>query len=274
MRKWFIIAVLSALGGGTAVLAAASGWSEDFDKSLKKAEKAGKPLLVEFTVSDASETCRKLEKEVFWKGAFKSWARKNVVLVQVDFPKQRFQSVKRKAAAAELKRRYKVDALPTVLVLRPDGAEVGRVGYVEGGPEKWIGRVKPLVEAAAGMGEWVTRWDRAQALSRATNKPILADFTGSDWCGWCKKLKAEVFETPDFKEWAKKHVILLEVDFPRTIEQPAELKKQNAELQRKYAIRGYPTVLFLDHKGNVLHRSGYKRGGPGVWIADADHHLK
>lgn len=127
---------------------------------------------------------------------------------------------------------------------------------------------------AAGPDPWLTDLKKATAESKKTGKPILADFTGSDWCGWCIKLKDEVFSTPEFKAWAAKNVILLEVDFPRQKEQSEELKKQNKELGAKYQVGGYPTVLFLDAKGKVLGKSGYLPGGPEAWLKDASKQLK
>lgn len=89
---------------------------------------------------------------------------------------------------------------------------------------------------------WLVKMDEAYALSQKTGKPILANFTGSDWCGWCKKLTKSVFAKEEFKKWAKDNVILLELDFPRRKQLPMEIRKQNASLQQAFKVRGYPTV--------------------------------
>jgi len=83
-----------------------------------------------------------------------------------------------------------------------------------------------------------------------------------------------VFSTEKFKQWAKKNVILVEVDFPKHKELPPELKKQNDELQRRFGVRGYPTVIFLDAKEKVLGRSGYHPGGVDPWLKDADRQIR
>jgi thioredoxin-related protein len=90
--------------------------------------------------------------------------------------------------------------------------------------------------------EWYTDLMKAQEISKSSNKPIFAFFTGSDWCGWCKKLQNEVFEKPEFIDWAKKNVVLLELDFPRRKQLPPELAQQNANLQEAFQIQGFPTV--------------------------------
>ncbi|MCW5867824.1 MAG: thioredoxin family protein [Candidatus Eremiobacteraeota bacterium] len=126
-----------------------------------------------------------------------------------------------------------------------------------------------LCSGLASAETWLTSWDQAAAESKKSGKPILMDFTGSDWCIWCQRLKGEVFETPEFKAWAAKNVVLLELDYPRSTPQAEAVKKQNAELAKKYSIQGYPTVLFVDATGTVLGKSGYAKGGPAGWTENA-----
>lgn len=137
-----------------------------------------------------------------------------------------------------------------------------------------VGALLALAMAAVAGEKWLTSWDEAVKLSKKTGKPILADFTGSDWCGWCIRLKKEVFDTAAFDKWAKQNVILLELDFPNSKPQSAALKKQNADLAKKYSIEGYPTILFLDAGGKVLGRSGYREGGPDAWTKHASGLIK
>lgn len=89
---------------------------------------------------------------------------------------------------------------------------------------------------------WLVNLDEAYAKSKATGKPIMANFTGSDWCGWCKKLTSSVFVHDAFKEWAEQNVILLEIDAPRRKYIPDNIKSQNAGLQQAFQVQGYPTV--------------------------------
>ena len=124
--------------------------------------------------------------------------------------------------------------------------------------------------AVAVEAKWRTSAAEAIQLAKATNRLILADFTGSDWCGWCKKLKAEVFDTKEFQDWAAKNVVLLELDYPRSKPQDAATKKQNAELAKTYKVGGYPTILFLKADGTMVGKSGYFEGGPKVWLPNAD----
>jgi thioredoxin-related protein len=92
---------------------------------------------------------------------------------------------------------------------------------------------------------WHTDIMKANELSKASGKPIFAFFTGSDWCGWCIKLQKDVFAKQSFIDWAKKNVILVELDFPRRKQLPKELAQQNAGLQQALQVQGYPTVFLL-----------------------------
>lgn len=103
---------------------------------------------------------------------------------------------------------------------------------------------------------WLVNVDEAYELSKKTGKPILANFTGSDWCGWCKRLTKSVFIHDEFKDWAEKNVILLELDFPRRKQLPQEIRQQNASLQKAFAVRGYPTIYVFDLDKN--DKGGYE----------------
>jgi protein disulfide-isomerase len=93
------------------------------------------------------------------------------------------------------------------------------------------------------------------------------DFTGSDWCGWCIMLDKEVFSRPEFKEYASKNLVLLELDFPRKKQMPPETAAQNEKLLMKYGIQGFPTVVVFDSSGKPLGALGYQAGGPQAFIA-------
>jgi protein disulfide-isomerase len=124
-----------------------------------------------------------------------------------------------------------------------------------------------LGQAGAAELNWMTDLPKAQAKAREEHRLVILDFTGSDWCIWCKKLKQEVFTTPEFTQYAKTNLVPVEVDFPRAKEQPAGLKKANEALQEKYHIDGYPTVVVLNSQGKKLGEFGYEEGGPKVIIA-------
>ena len=114
---------------------------------------------------------------------------------------------------------------------------------------------------------WTDDYDAALKRAAAEKKLVLADFSGSDWCGWCKKLDREVFDTEEFRKGATNDYVLLMVDSPQDQELLSEkAKKQNPKLVEKYEVRGFPTVLVLDAKGEVVFQGGYEKGGPKKYL--------
>lgn len=118
----------------------------------------------------------------------------------------------------------------------------------------------------APAASWLTDMNAAQEQARTGNKLILVNFTGSDWCGWCIKLKNEVFSKPEFGSFADQNLVLLEIDFPRSKPMSAEVKKANGKLADKYKVGGYPSVHVLDAEGKSLGQLGYMPGGPGAFL--------
>jgi thiol-disulfide isomerase/thioredoxin len=109
--------------------------------------------------------------------------------------------------------------------------------------------------ATAAEPVWLTDLDAAKAQAVKENKPVLVDFTGSDWCPPCKALHKNVFESAEFAAVASKYV-LVELDFPRKTPQAPELKAKNAELSKQFGISGFPTVLLIDAKsGDVFGKT-------------------
>ena len=74
----------------------------------------------------------------------------------------------------------------------------------------------------------------------------------------------------EFKDFADKNLVLVEVDFPRKKEQSAEQKKANRALQEKYGIEGYPTIVVLNGDGKKVGKLGYMKGGPKAFIAELE----
>jgi thioredoxin-related protein len=125
-----------------------------------------------------------------------------------------------------------------------------------------------VLHAAAGSAAsgWLNDYKQAQQEAKAGNKLLLLNFTGSDWCGWCIRLDKDVFSQADFKDYASKNLVLLELDFPwpggsRFQAQAAGLKKQNEELAHQYQVHGFPTLIVLDGNGQKLWEyEGYMPG--------------
>ena len=121
--------------------------------------------------------------------------------------------------------------------------------------------------ALAGGEGWSADFAAAKKEAVASKKDLLMDFTGSDWCGWCIKLKEEVFSQDAFKAGVKDKFVLVEVDFPKDQSKLTDATiKQNDELGKKYQIQGYPTILLCDADGKPFAATGYEEGGPDAYV--------
>ena len=123
-----------------------------------------------------------------------------------------------------------------------------------------------LVVQSLSAAEWLTDLPTALNKAKAENKVVLIDFTGSDWCVWCKRLKAEVFDKAEFKNYAEANLVLVEADFPNNKPISREQAEANDRLAKRYGIQGYPTVILVDANEKYLGKAGYMPGGPKPFI--------
>lgn len=118
-----------------------------------------------------------------------------------------------------------------------------------------------LVAPAMGA-EWVTDFEEAKAKAAAEGKAILINFTGSDWCGYCIRMKGAVLDTPEFENYAADKFVLLEIDIPRRKQVDADVMAARRELCRRYDVSGFPTFAVVSETGEVL--GGFSGGRPDV----------
>lgn len=121
---------------------------------------------------------------------------------------------------------------------------------------------------AVHRGPWINDFNKALAQAKAEKKDILMDFTGSDWCTWCIRLNREVFTQTEFIKYAPEKFVLLELDFPRGESKlsPA-IRKQNDQLQAKFEVQGFPSIVLADSQGRAYAVTGYEQGGPTAYIS-------
>jgi len=114
--------------------------------------------------------------------------------------------------------------------------------------------------------------DVAAARRRAADegKLVFMSFSGSDWCGYCRMMDAEVFSSEEFVKAASDKYVLVMIDMPRDRSSLSELAAgQNPGLVGKYGVRGFPSMVVTDSAGAVVRRtSGYVKGGPKAFLAE------
>ena len=133
-------------------------------------------------------------------------------------------------------------------------------------PEASGGAVKEKSDNAYPPAGWVTDIREAYRLAQNGDKKILVDFTGSDWCVWCKKLSSEVFNTPEFQAYAEENLVMLFLDFPQGLTLPEEQVQHNQIIAQLLGVRGYPTIWLLGSDLSPLLSTGYREGGAEEYI--------
>ena len=125
-----------------------------------------------------------------------------------------------------------------------------------------------FVSTAIAEEGWLVDFEKAKAQAAKEGKPILMEFTGSDWCPPCKALHKNVLVKDIFKEEMPKHYILLKLDNPRDKSKQTDAEKaQYKELAREYKVTGVPSVFLADADGNPFFKSsGYSGQSADEWV--------
>ncbi len=129
-------------------------WHTDMNKAISISKKENKPMLLFFTGSDWCGWCIRLQNEVFKKEEFTTWAKDNVVLVELDFPRSKAQSEEIKQQNNQLQQTFAVQGYPTVFFVTAEKTEnnkynlnsLGKSGYMQGGPETWIANANTFLQ--------------------------------------------------------------------------------------------------------------------------------
>jgi len=138
----------------------------------------------------------------------------------------------------------------------------------------WAGMAFATAPASgATPGEWTQAYQAAKAIAAEKGLPILLNFSGSDWCYWCKLMDKQVFSKQEWKDWAKDNLVMVLIDFPRDKSLvPAEYVARNEGLLKKYSVAGFPTFILLSSDAQaVLGQLGNSRNAtPKSFIAEIE----
>lgn len=115
-------------------------------------------------------------------------------------------------------------------------------------------------------GAWITNYRKGLAIANQSRRMVILYFTSSDASEYCTLMDNEVLGTPQFKQFAQQHFVLVKLDYPKQSPLADDLKKQNQELADLYQIRGFPTVIVLNNKGQQAATAKYNPGGPEPFL--------
>ena len=274
------------------------GWTEDLEAAKAKAKKEGKLVLGYFLNSRKGEGV--LDHAVLGSRDFVERAEKSYVLYmcELDDTKQAWDAQGNIVNAFRYAARRNRFTAPEMAIVDADGMRVAlldRDGW-EGGADGFLAKIekarqdgeaaianerKAREEAAKKVpvktdftstpAGFTDNLDEALARAKAGGKLVFACFSGSDWCGWCKRLEKEVLSDPLFVVGARDDFELVFIDSPHNEDLLSDhAKAANEKLVEKYGIEGFPMVLILDGDGNRVGETGYRRGGALKYV----EHLK
>ena len=116
---------------------------------------------------------------------------------------------------------------------------------------------EPVPAEGAEVGAFTQDIDAASALAKERGLPLLLDFTGSDWCGWCKLMDRQVFAQDAWRAWAATSIVLATIDFPSDESLvPERFRERNRKLSDRYDVEGFPTYVLLSPEGEEIGRLG------------------
>jgi thioredoxin-related protein len=138
-----------------------------------------------------------------------------------------------------------------------------------------------MLRFATPVQTWLTDFEKAKTEAVKDKKLILLNFSGSDWCGPCMRLKKEIFNSDAFNTFASENLLLVNADFPRLKKNKLsdQQTKQNENLASIYNANGsFPLTLLLNAEGKILKEwNGFPDVPPNEFVkqvkkvADANH---
>lgn len=123
-------------------------WQTDHAAALVRAREGARYVLLAFTSDDDAAKCQRLRKQILTQKPFLAYAGEKLVLVEVDFPRTGGQPAALKEQNGKLKEQYAVTSYPTVILTDVEGRELGRTGYMQGGPKTFVRELKRLSAGA------------------------------------------------------------------------------------------------------------------------------
>ena len=274
------------------------GWLDDLEIAKARAKASGKMILAAFEGSDWCGWCKKMEKDVYTQPDFMPRVTSRFVPVYIDSPRDRdLLSEKCRERNPELHHEYSIRGVPCVVILDAEGKEIGRVGGYKQDVDALMEHVDALVGRAqdpsanvctdgkrkrktdgktstpAGMTD---DFEAACEQAKKEKKRILLVFSGSDWCGFCKRLDDDVLSEKKFIRQVSRKYVPVYVDNPRDRSLlSARAQDRNPGLIDRYSPNGYPTVVVPDTDGEELARfSGYGGGGSSAFMHRLEDSVK
>ena len=165
----------------TPAIAGGEGWTHDYEAAKTQAADEKKDMLLDFTGSDWCGWCIRLVNEVFSKEEFKAYAKENLVLVELDFPRDKSKiSEETQAQNNKLKEQFAIRGYPSIYLTDAQGKPYAKTGYRRGGPEAYIKHLEELKAKRAERDEHLAKAAEAQGIEKAKHLHAAMQAVGDD----------------------------------------------------------------------------------------------
>ena len=268
-----------------------ANWHVNFDDAKAQAAKENKKILVIFCGSDWDAKSQKMMREVFAYKTFREDLEKNFVVLFIDSPMKKALHKEQIKHNNLMRKNLKVGnkTLCTVL-LNNNGGKIQAIdNYTDAKTYKQIfdrfnkstddnddefdnededeteeitTTPQPNKNWVQGPDKsWYVDFDMALAEAKKTGKKLYVLNTGSDWCGFCIKLRKDVLDNSKFKKLAAQNFILVYIDNPKRKPIPQDQRAHNAKVTKKLSFGGgVPSALILSPEGKTIGKiEGYSK---------------
>ena len=245
----------------------------DLATAVTAVRKTAIPLCILITQGQTNKVAAGWTETLLQNQLFVRFVNRNMGFVHVDWPAETDVSPNAKYVR-EFGAKWKIGASAFQLaVWSPGGLGevkglIGGFDPVDCGP--LVKRLEPMLPSIDYGGGWLENWKVAKALAAQQQKDLFVSFVSTDTSEFTKRMYAEIYDTPEFKDYAKKNLILMKADFPgdpaNVAKQAKEIKEQNAVLADMFGIRGYPQVVVVNPKGQKILDAKYMKGGASVFV--------
>ncbi len=248
----------------------------DLESAVNAVKKTAVPLCMLVYTADANQTAKTQREELLTNQLFVRFINRNMGFVQIQWPAEGdlrpgAKYIRNFAA------KWKFGSSAIQLVVWSPGGEgelkaiIGSVDPVDCTP--LVKRMETMLPSIDYGGGWLEDWKVARMLSGQRNKDLLISFVQSDTSQYSKLMDAEIYSQPEFKAYSKDNLILMKCEYPgdpaNLAKQPKEIQEQNKMLAEMFGVRGYPTAIVLNPKGNkIIEIPKYMKGGAGLFIAE------
>ncbi|MBQ9788910.1 MAG: thioredoxin family protein [Lentisphaeria bacterium] len=296
MRKsYLIIAIICFLCSFSVVAEwvapSNKNWHVKLDDAFKQAKSEDKMVLILNCGSDWNAQSKQLLKWMNGSSDLKKLIAENFVVLYIDSPWHVSMPKDQIKHNSMVQRKFKIiNKIPCALVLEANGKVVEQIREFSSS-KKYIAELTkicdgdddedsdafdsdvPIDDEQPSKSEtpknknknwlpgpddnWFVDYDLALAEAKKSGKNIYVLNTGSDWCGWCVKLRQDVLGRKKFKKLAEEHFVLLYLDNPRRKPMPADQKAHNDKVRRSLQFGGgVPSAVILDANGKKIGTIG------------------